>query len=161
MAAIAGRAGHDDEAGKDIAGQPGRGAGARLFARLLTMARKPPDWRQPSLFPPDPGNIPQPEGDATQELNGGPHAVQDDHSRTPATTAADARAAAEGPQAPAGNGTLRQGAETEPRSLEGDALPAPAGQRPAPDLFGGTGNSSQGAGGSFAHRVKGERERVA
>ena len=68
-------------------------------------------------------------------------------------TAADARPAAEGPQAPDGNGTLRQGAEEEPRSLEGTALPDEAGERPEPDRFGGVGDSPQGTGGSFALRV--------
>src|SRR5438067_988642 len=99
------------------------------------MARKPPDWRQPSLFPPDPAmglssakaeeagqapaNTPELQDNATSQPDGDHHAVQEHDPSTPATTAADARAAPEEPEAAFDNGTLRQGAEDQPRSLEG------------------------------------------
>ena len=69
----------------------------------------------------------------TQPLNpnGDHHAVQDDHSRTPATTTADARPAPQGPEAAADTGTLRQGAEDQPRSLEGTLCQARPGSDPS------------------------------
>src|SRR5438132_9609245 len=111
------------------------------------MARKPPDWRQPSLFPPDPAtsagqappNTPEPQDNITQESNGDQHALQDHSPRTPATTAGDARPSAEGTQAADNDGVLRQGAEGEPRSLEGNSRPTEAGQRPEPDQERGAG----------------------
>src|SRR5581483_1798113 len=125
------------------------------------MARRPPDWRQPSLFPPDPGDAPEPKDDATQQTNGDSHALQDDHLRTPATTPTDARAAAEVPQAADSAGELRQGTEGEPPGLDAPAHPDEAGQQPEPDLFRGAGNSRQGTGGSFARRITAEREQNA
>src|SRR5258708_305089 len=117
------------------------------------MKRKPPDRRQPTLFPPDPDDTPEPHDNATHEPDGGHHAVQDDHSRTAAEPAADARATPPGAEAALDDGTLRQGAESQPRSLEGNAVPDAAGQQPDPGHFGSAGDRPQGTGGSFALRV--------
>src|SRR5262249_22472417 len=65
----------------------------------------------------------------------------------------------QGTQAPGDDGTLRQGAEDEPRSLEGFADRSEAGQRPRPDSKRSDGNSPEGTGGSFALRVSSERAR--
>src|SRR5579875_2570670 len=100
------------------------------------MARKPPNWRQLSLFPPRPptgegrglADENRPHGNATTQTNGEDHAVQDDRSRTPATTNGDARPAAQGAEAPAGDGAVRPRAEDEPPGLEGTALGAEDGK---------------------------------
>src|ERR1043166_5512664 len=120
------------------------------------MARKPPDWRQPSLFPPHPGNTPEPDN-ATQQTEGESHAVQDHHPRNAATANGTAQPAAEGPQAVAGNGDLRPRAEDQPRGLEGSADRAETGERPEPDRQRSSGDSTQGNGGSFAHRISQQR----
>src|ERR1700675_1052088 len=125
------------------------------------MARKPPDWRQRSLFPPDPATTPEPQDNATSKPEGDQHAVQDNSSRTPATTTGDARPAPQGPEASPGAGVLRQGVEDQPRSLEGNSLPGKAGQRPEPDRERGNGDGPQGAGGSFALRVSSGQQRTA
>src|SRR4051812_32120234 len=119
------------------------------------MARKPPDWRQPSLFPPDPGSspeqapadTPEPQDPSTRHPEGGNHhEVQNDSPRTAATTAPDAGAAPQETQAPFDPGTLRPRAEDQPRSLEGTPLPDEAGQRPEPDRERSLGDSSEGTG---------------
>src|ERR1700681_27349 len=121
------------------------------------MARKPPDWRQPSLlFPHDPVKA-EPQDKSLSKTEGDHHAIQDDHSRTSATTAADARAASPGAAVTADDGTLRQGAEDPPPGMEGTAPGATAGQRPEPDREPSPGNSAGGTGGSFAARISGER----
>ena len=83
------------------------------------MARKPPDWQQPSLFPPDSVITPEPQDNATYESEGDQNAVQDNRSLTPASMAGDSRGAAKSPQATADAGPLRSGAEEGPRSLDG------------------------------------------
>src|SRR5438132_1001255 len=147
------------------------------------MARKPPDWRQPSLFPLDagsspgqapatglssakaedagqaPDNPPEPQDPSTLSTEGEHYAIQDLSPRTFEGTDAAARAATHGAQAPADDGALRQGVEDQPRSLETAALADAAGQRPEPDRERSPGNSPQGAGGSFALRVSSERQR--
>src|SRR5438874_1552788 len=55
------------------------------------MARKRPDWHQPTLFPADPDQSPEPEKPLHSNHEGDTHAVQDHRSRTPATEAGDAR----------------------------------------------------------------------
>src|ERR1700691_54086 len=98
------------------------------------MARKPPDWRQPSLlFPPDPDNKAEPQDKSLSKTEGDRHAIQDDHSRTSATTAPDARAASPGAAVTADDGTLRDGAEDPPPGVEGPAPGEPAGQRTESD----------------------------
>src|SRR6516225_8364532 len=122
------------------------------------MKRKPPDWRQPTLFPPDPGSspgqapddTPEPKDNATQEPDGESHAVQNHDPRTSAGPAADARATPQGTQAAVHDGALRQGAESQPPGLEGNAHSNEAGQQPDPARLGSTGDSPQGTGGSFA-----------
>src|SRR5271157_2612289 len=94
------------------------------------MARKPKDWRQRSLFPSTPDHLPEPHDNSIIHPEGDHHALQVDHTRPAATTAADARSASQEPQTPADTGTVRQGAEDQPRSLEGNALATEAGQRP-------------------------------
>src|SRR5271167_2621199 len=122
------------------------------------MARKPPDWRQPSLpFLPDPDNQTEPQDQSLSKTEGDHDAIQDDHSRTSATTATNARAASPGADVTADDGTLRQGAADPPPGVEGTAPGATAGQRIEPDRERSPGNGSQGTGGSFAGRVSGER----
>src|SRR5438132_1520470 len=104
------------------------------------MARKPPDWHQPSLFAPDPAtnagqappNTPEPEDKSYSKPEGDQHAVQDHSPRTPATTDGASRTATPDAQAPADTGDLRSRAEDQPRSLEGNARSGEAGQRPEP-----------------------------
>src|SRR5437879_11438095 len=129
------------------------------------MARKPPDWRQPSLFPADPAtsvgqvpdNTPEPQDNATPQPNGDLYAVQNDSPRTAQGTDGASRTTPQGAQAPVGDGALRQGAENQPRSLETAPLPDATGQRPEPNHERSPGNSPQGVGGSFALRVSGRR----
>src|SRR5438445_11000836 len=108
------------------------------------MARKPPDWHQPSLFPADPDQSPEPENQLHSNQQGDSHAVQDHRSRTPATEAADARPAPEGTQAANDYGDVRARTEDQPRSVERDARPAEAGQRPEPDRVRGADDGAQG-----------------
>src|ERR1019366_2987431 len=125
------------------------------------MARKPPDWRQPSLpFTPDPDKTTEPQDQSLSKTEGDQHAIQDDHSRTPATTAGDARTAPKGAEASADDGPLRARAEDQPRSLEGDSLRGEAGQRPEPDRERGDGDGTQGVGGSFTDRVSSGQQRT-
>src|ERR1700722_18887099 len=90
---------------------------------LLIMARKPPNWRQPSLFPPDPatsaGQAPatpaEPHSNATLNTDGEHYAaVQKHDSGTPATTAGDSPPASQGAEATPDDGALREGAENQP-----------------------------------------------
>src|SRR6185437_3795799 len=138
------------------------------------MARKPPDWRQPSLFPPDPAtdpssvkagdagqappNTPQPEYNSLSKPEGDQHAVQDDHSSTPGAEPADTGPAQERPADASDDGALRPRTENPPRSLEGNAHPDDAGQRREPDSERGAGTGPQGSGGSFADRVSSGRQ---
>ena len=71
------------------------------------MAKKT-DWRQPSLFPPEPGSSPgqaptkptQPDENATLNTEGEGYApVQNDRSRTPPTSTTDTRPASPGTEA--------------------------------------------------------------
>src|SRR5579864_9530875 len=125
------------------------------------MPRKPPDWHQPSLFPTDPDQSPEPQNQSHPNPEGEQHAVQDYRPRTPATETTDTRPAPEGPEAAAGSGDVRAGAEDQARSLEGNAGPGEAGQRPEPDRVRGAGNGAPGLGGAFALRITSERQRNA
>src|SRR5438132_1008326 len=106
------------------------------------MAKKPPDWRQPSLFPLDPDDAPEPQDYATHQPNGDRYAVQNDSPRTLEGTDGVARTAPQGAQAPDDDGTLRQGAEGQPRSLEAAPLPDAAEERPDPDRQPGPGGGA-------------------
>src|SRR5437016_2108941 len=117
------------------------------------MARKPPSWRQRLLFPPDASGTPEPPDNVTE---GSQPAVQDDRSRTTATTTGDTGPTPQESDAAPDNGILRQGVEDRPRSLEGTPLPGEAAQRPESDRERGSGDSPQGTGGSFALRVSSE-----
>src|SRR5271170_881984 len=131
------------------------------------MARKPPDWRQPSLFTADPatsaGSAPpqtaEPEDKSPSKPEGDHHAVQNDHPRTPATTTGVTRPAPKGPETPPDDGTLRQRVEDQPRGVEGNAVGAEAGQRPEPDRERGNGDGHQGTGGSFVQRISTGQDR--
>src|SRR5947209_4436802 len=125
------------------------------------MARKPPDWHQPSLFPTDPDKSPEPEDQSHSKPEGDQHAVQDNSSRTPATTTGDTRATPEGPGVAPDNGAVCQGTEDQPRGLDATTRPAEAGQRPTSDRLGSVGSSRQGTGGSFVRRLLAERQRGA
>ena len=90
------------------------------------MARKPPAWRQPSLFPPDPAHTTEPQDNVNSHPEGAPHAVQNDRPRTPATTNGASRGTPSDPQTAADHGSPRQGSEGETRNLEaGTPSPAP------------------------------------
>src|SRR5260370_12337200 len=117
------------------------------------MARKPPDWHQPSLFPPDPAESPEPEYYSHSTPEGEQHAVQDNHSSTPGAEPAVTGPAQERPADASDDGALRPGTENPPRSLEGNALPDDAGQRRDPDSDRGPGARPQGSGGPLAHPV--------
>src|SRR5436309_1013225 len=97
------------------------------------MARKPSS--QQTLLPfPDPDELPPPEANDPPHLEGDhDDAVQDHRARTVTGAAEVARAAPLRAEAAAGAGTLFQGLEDLPRSLEGAAGPGEAGQRPAAD----------------------------
>src|SRR5947209_8106521 len=118
------------------------------------MARKPDP---PSLFPDDPDNNTEPLNQSPPESEGAPHAVPDHRSRTPATTAGDARPAKKPAEAANDNGAIRARAEDQPRSVEGNARSGESGQRPEPDRVRGAGDGHQGPGGSFAARITSER----
>src|SRR5947209_5327620 len=105
------------------------------------MARKPPDWQQPSLFPSD--GPPRQPTDQPLELYGDDYAVQNDGPRAIAGTSADARPAQAGEEAAGDDGSLRQGAESQPPGLDRDAGPDAAGQRSSSALFGSAGDRPQ------------------
>src|ERR1700733_3920859 len=123
------------------------------FRWFLTMARKPPDWRQPSLFNFDQAKTPEPQDNATFQPDGDPHAIQDDPSRTPATAAGDARGTSQATEAASDPGDVRPRTEGRARSLEGDAVASPAGQPSSADSERSNGTGPEGHGGSFAARV--------
>src|ERR1700689_2229099 len=97
------------------------------------MARKPPARGQRSLFPTGSGDSPELPDNLIIDPEGGHHAVQDNHLRNVATTTADARPAPQEPQTPADAGTLRQGVEEQPRSVEGNARANEAEKQPEPN----------------------------
>src|SRR5262245_26398684 len=79
--------------------------------------RRPPDWRQPSLFPPEP--VAESDGSSHTEPEGGNHALQDHRPESAGEQAPDARGIAEGTQATRDTGDIHQGAEGQPRVLDG------------------------------------------
>src|SRR4051794_5600914 len=99
------------------------------------MARKPPSSQQPMLPFPDPDDdLPAPPADDPPHLEGDHNDAVQDHRPRPVTgTAGVARATPPRAQAASGAGTLFQGIEDLPRSLEGAAGPGEAGQRPGAD----------------------------
>src|SRR6185437_3041185 len=107
--------------------------------------------------PDDTSRLPNP---VTTINEGDHHAVQDNRSRTPATTTGDTRAAPDEQEATSGSGTVREGVEDQPRSLEGNSRQGEAGQRPEPDLFGSNGTGVERNGGSFARRIAEGRGRA-
>src|SRR6266545_1807047 len=121
------------------------------------MPRKPPPGDQPTLFPLDPDDSPEPEKPLNSPSNGDHHAVQDHSPRNAERTDGAARTATADPPPHADNGDLREGTEGQPRDLEGDAREVPARKPSQPDLFGSNGNGTQGTGGSFAQRVSSGR----
>src|SRR5579872_2344233 len=124
------------------------------------MPKRPPDPRQPPLFPPDITDSPEPAKPVHSKTEGGHHAIQDDRSRAPARADGAARATAADPPPETDARHLRPGAEGQPRSLEGTPVAGEAGQRPEPDSERSAGNGPAGTAGSFALRT-GRRERPA
>src|SRR5215469_2088432 len=100
---------------------------------FLTMARNPRDWRQPSLFPTDPADTPEPQHNATSKSERDYHALQDHRPRNAEGPEGTPRAATPDPQAPSSNGELRPRTEGPPRALEGNAGDGQSGQQPGPD----------------------------
>src|SRR5262249_13200302 len=92
----------------------------RAEAPQSVMAKKPPPWDQPTLFPLNPTDSPTPEKPVNSTTNGDDHAVQDHSSRTSERTDGAARAATPDPQALADDGNLRTRTEGQPRNLDGD-----------------------------------------
>src|SRR5579864_1238743 len=123
------------------------------------MARKPPDWREPTLFTIDPDAPPEPQDNATPKPNGGHHAVQNDSARTLEGTNADARATAQGAQAPGDGGALRQRTKEQPPSLDRATGQDAAGKRSEPSGERSPGDRPQGITGSFAVRIAEGRQR--
>src|SRR5579859_2017174 len=117
------------------------------------MPRKPPSGDQPTLFPLDLGDSHGPANVVISPVKGDDNAVQDDSSRTAATTDGVARAAAADTQAPAGHRDLRQRIEGQPRTLEGNVRPDETRQPPESDRQRSNGDGSQGTGGSFTDRI--------
>src|SRR5436309_2143759 len=76
------------------------------------MPRKPPSGDQPTLFPLDTDDSPEPEKPLHSTANGDHHAVQDDHSRTPATAPGTARTATAN-----GNGRMASGEKGKARDI--------------------------------------------
>src|SRR5580700_8671696 len=126
------------------------------------MPKKPPGWRQPPLFPTDPGDSPEPHQSANiVHHEGGDHALQNHHSGNAGTATQDARGTPAEPEAASDAGVLRQRTEGQPRRLEGPPPGGEAGQRAEPDRERGNGAGPEGHGGLFALRVASGRERSA
>jgi hypothetical protein len=98
------------------------------------MAWKPTFSRQRLLeFPPEPGNVPGQQSDVNSQPNGGTNALQDDHARTVARSAADLRQAPQTKDFASDAGKLRQRTEEPAPSLDGAVESGLAGQQSAPD----------------------------
>src|SRR5580704_2238725 len=119
------------------------------------MVRRPPDRRQRSLLFGGADDTPAPPDDPTTQTDGGHHAVHDDHSRTVAATAPDARPAPQESQAAHDGGTLRQGTEVQPRGVEENADAVATQEPPGADRQRSAGDSPQGNRGSFTRRFAG------
>src|SRR5579872_5458402 len=79
-------------------------ASGTVIRWFLTMRRKPPGWRQPPLFPDDPGDSPEPQQSANiVNHEGGDHAIQNHHSGAAGTTTADPRRTPAEPEAASDN----------------------------------------------------------
>src|SRR5579884_3451794 len=125
------------------------------------MARKPPSWHQRLLFPPDPNNTLESQDNLTPNPEGSQHDVQDDGTRTLATTAGDAGTTQQHAEPAADAGTLRPGTEDQPRSLEGTPQPGTTEKQSESDRQRGSGDRPQETGGSFAFRVSAGRNHSA
>ncbi len=137
-------------------------ASGTVIRWFLTMRRKRPGWRQPPLFPTDPGDSPEPQKSANiVHHEGDHHAVQDDHPRTSGSATQDERGTPAEPEAASDAGVLRQRTEGQPRRLEGSPPAGEAGERPEPDRQRSDGARLEGPGGSFALRVESGRHRSA
>src|SRR5579871_6489960 len=104
-----------------------RWSGTPTCCVSLTMPKKPPFWRQPSLFSLDSDDSPEPENQVSYSTEGDQHEVQDNSPRTPATTNGVARAAADHTAIVANAGNLCQGTEGQPPSLGGNSQTTEAG----------------------------------
>src|SRR5579872_1268338 len=130
-----------------------RQSGTTCTGGIPTMPKRPPDWRQSTLFPFNNDDSPTPVNPVTSTIDGDDHALQDDSSRTPAATDGVARATAADTPAETDARNLRQGTEGAPRSLEGTPVAGEAGQRPDSDRERGPGTGSAGTAGSFIDRI--------
>ena len=117
------------------------------------MKKKPPFWRQPTLFPLNPVDSPEPQKPICYPTEGDTHAIQDHRSGTAETANGVLQPAKDHPTVASDDGGLRPATEGPPRSLEGNPIPGEAGQRPEPDQQPGPGIGTQGNGGSFAFLV--------
>src|SRR5260370_27116068 len=123
--------------------------GRRVPSSFPTNARKPPSCRQLLLeFPPDWGDTPATQNNVPSEPKGDRY-VQDDCPRTSKATPGDTQPTPNESDAALDAGSLRQGAEGQPRDLEGPPLPGEAGERPEPDRERSPGDRPQGTGGLF------------
>ena len=125
------------------------------------MPKKPPDWRQTSLFPPDSGDLPESQNDVLYPTEGDQHAVQDNRSSPLGAAPGHVRPAPKEPEPASDDGSLRRGTKGEPRSLEGKPVAVQAGQRSESDQQRSLGAGTQGTGGSFALRITAGRQRTA
>src|SRR5579871_22636 len=123
------------------------------------MTKKPPEGQQPTLFPTDPDQTPEPEDNATQKPSGGHYAIQDDHARTPDGTEGVLRAASPAAQTPDDRGTLREGIEERSRSMEEASHSIATGKRAEPDRQRSPGDGAQGTPGAIAERIADGRSR--
>src|SRR5262245_54861169 len=109
------------------------------------MARTPAPWLPfPQDPPPEPAETSVPPDSPPSPEKGDRHAVQDDRSGTPPATPGDLRPAPPAADAAAGAGPPRQGAESQPRSLDGPTLPGEAGERVGPGGERGAGDRPPG-----------------
>ena len=114
------------------------------------MRKKPPFWRQPSLFPLNPDDSRKPPSAVQSTHEGEKHAVQNDSPRTPKNADGVARTSTDHTTIVADAGVLCPTIEGQPRNLEGNSLPGEAGQRPEPDQQPSVGTGDQRSGGAFA-----------
>src|SRR5687768_3624853 len=98
------------------------------------MPRRPPAWRQSLLgFPPDTDEPPAPQAVADPHAEGSHHALQDDRPGTVAAAPRTGEPAHQGGTTSVDAGTLRNGAEIQPRGLEERSVRGPAAERLEPD----------------------------
>ena len=123
------------------------------------MAKKPPFWRQPSLFPPNLNDSPEPKNQISSSTEGDHNAVQNHRSTASGTTSGTLPPTQERSTTPSNAGDLFRAIEDDPRGVEANPVAGTAPQRPDPDQQRSPGDRSQGIRGSFADRHASGRER--